>query len=111
MRLVFDVILVDFGRGNGAHLARKPINKSVKCEKYLKKGDKVYIEGRIKTRKWTDDTGNDRYSTEIHCVDFTFLTPKDKSASQADHNSSQEVQNMHKTATTNIEHAEDDLPF
>ena len=81
------------------------------CEKYLKKGDKVYIEGRIKTRKWTDDTGNDRYSTEIHCVDFTFLTPKDKSASQADHNSSQEVQNMHKTATTNTEHAEDDLPF
>jgi single-strand DNA-binding protein len=31
------------------------------CEKYLKKGDKVYIEGRIKTRKWTDDKGIDRY--------------------------------------------------
>ena len=46
------------------------------CEKYLKKGDKVYIEGRIKTRKWQDDQGNDRYSTEIQCTDFTFLTPK-----------------------------------
>lgn len=46
------------------------------CEKYLKKGDKVYIEGRLKTRKWTDDQGRERYSTEVHCQDFTFLTPK-----------------------------------
>lgn len=49
------------------------------CEKYLKKGDKVYIEGRIKTRKWQDNNGMDRYITEIHCTDFTFLTPKDQS--------------------------------
>lgn len=48
------------------------------CEKYLKKGDKVYIEGRIKTRKWQDDSGADRYITEIQCTDFTFLTPKDQ---------------------------------
>jgi len=48
------------------------------CEKYLKKGDKIYIEGRIKTRKWTDDKGTERYSTEIQCVDFTFLTPKNE---------------------------------
>lgn len=48
------------------------------CEKYLKKGDKVYIEGRIKTRKWQDDQGKDNYSTEIHCTDFTFLTPKNE---------------------------------
>ena len=51
------------------------------CEKYLKKGDKVYIEGRIKTRKWTDDKGMDRYSTEIQCMDFTFLTPKSEPTS------------------------------
>lgn len=50
------------------------------CEKYLKKGDKVYIEGRIKNRKWQDDQGNDRYSTEIQCTDFTFLTPKTEGA-------------------------------
>src|SRR5690554_6306857 len=46
------------------------------CEKYLKKGDRVYIEGRIRTRKWTDDKGMERYTTEILCKDFTFLTPK-----------------------------------
>ncbi len=49
------------------------------CEKYLSKGDKVYIEGRLKTRKWQDDKGNDRYSTEIQCSDFTFLTTKNES--------------------------------
>lgn len=49
------------------------------CEKYLAKGDKVYIEGRIKTRKWQDDSGNDRYTTEIQCNEFTFLTPKEAS--------------------------------
>lgn len=46
------------------------------CEKYLKKGDKVYVEGRLKTRKWKDDQGMYRYSTEIQCQEFTFLTPK-----------------------------------
>ncbi len=49
------------------------------CEKYLSKGDKVYIEGRIKTRKWTDDKGIERYSTEIQCTDFTFLSTKNES--------------------------------
>ena len=35
------------------------------AKSYLKKGSKVYIEGQIQTRKWTDQTGNDRYTTEI----------------------------------------------
>ncbi|MBD0823583.1 single-stranded DNA-binding protein [Aestuariibaculum marinum] len=52
------------------------------CEKYLSKGDKVYIEGRLKTRKWQDDSGNERYSTEIQCTDFTFLTTKKESEAQ-----------------------------
>jgi len=52
------------------------------CEKYLSKGDKIYIEGRIKTRKWTGEDGNDRYSTEINVNEFTFLSTK-KEAGQA----------------------------
>lgn len=35
------------------------------AEKYLAKGSQVYVEGMIRTRKWTDKDGNDRYSTEI----------------------------------------------
>jgi single-strand DNA-binding protein len=34
-------------------------------EQYLKKGAKVYLEGQLQTRKWTDQAGQDRYSTEI----------------------------------------------
>ena len=46
------------------------------CEKYLKKGDKIYVEGRIKSRQWQAEDGNTRYSTEIQVQDFTFLSPK-----------------------------------
>ncbi|RYD81891.1 MAG: single-stranded DNA-binding protein, partial [Sphingomonadales bacterium] len=35
------------------------------AERYLRKGSKVYLEGQLQTRKWQDQTGNDRYSTEI----------------------------------------------
>src|SRR6202040_560883 len=34
-------------------------------EKYLKKGAKVYLEGALQTRKWTDNSGQERYSTEV----------------------------------------------
>ena len=46
------------------------------CEKYLSKGDKIYIEGRIKTRKWQDQDQKDRYTTEVNVDEFTFLTTK-----------------------------------
>lgn len=46
------------------------------CEKYLSKGDKIYVEGRIKTRKWSGEDGVDRYSTEINVNEFTFLSTK-----------------------------------
>jgi single-strand DNA-binding protein len=35
------------------------------AEKYLKKGSKVYVEGALQTRKWTDNSGQERYTTEI----------------------------------------------
>ena len=80
------------------------------CEKYLKKGDKVYIEGRLKTRKWQDDKGDDRYSTEIQCVDFTFLTPKSENAETASEMKNKvHSDNLPKTATT--QEQPNDLPF
>ncbi|MGO3706708.1 MAG: single-stranded DNA-binding protein [Mesonia hippocampi] len=83
------------------------------CEKYLKKGDKVYIEGRIKTRKWTDDSGNDRYSTEIHCSDFTFLTPKEQSGGMntPGNQPSNQVQPQTPSAPAVNQEDDDDLPF
>jgi single-strand DNA-binding protein len=35
------------------------------AERYLRKGKKVYVEGQLRTRKWQDNNGNDRYSTEV----------------------------------------------
>ncbi len=40
---------------------------------YLNKGDKVYIEGRLQTRKWQDNNGNDRYTTEIVANEMQML--------------------------------------
>jgi len=40
---------------------------------YLKKGSQVYIEGRVQTRKWQDQSGQDRYSTDIIANDMQFI--------------------------------------
>jgi len=46
------------------------------CGEYLSKGSKVYIEGRIQTRKWEDREGNPRYTTEIVAREMKMLSPK-----------------------------------
>jgi len=43
-------------------------------EKYLKKGDRVYVEGRIEYRTWQDKEGQKRYSTEINVRDLVMLS-------------------------------------
>ena len=40
------------------------------AERFLKKGSKVYIEGQLRTRKWQDTLGNDRYTTEVSVAGF-----------------------------------------
>jgi single-strand DNA-binding protein len=76
------------------------------CEKYLNKGDRVYVEGRLKTRKWQDEKGNDRYSTEIICNDFTFLTNKNENIlDSSDKNQAKEETSQDEKDVIN------DLPF
>lgn len=48
---------------------------------YLRKGSQVYIEGKIKTRKWQDKDGQDRYTTEIEAIDLTMLGNKSQGTS------------------------------
>ena len=43
------------------------------CGEHLKKGDKVYIEGKLRTRKWEDQDGNTRYTTEIIAAEMEML--------------------------------------
>ncbi len=75
------------------------------CEKYLSKGDRIYVEGRIKTRKWSGEDGVDRYSTEINVNEFTFLTTK-KDVSQT---SPSDLAS--KTDVKTAPPEKDDLPF
>jgi|TARA_A100001015_G_scaffold78030_1_gene86605 single-strand DNA-binding protein len=76
------------------------------CEKYLSKGDKVYIEGRIKTRKWTGEDGNDRYTTEINVDDFTFLSNKGGEISEETGSSNETSPSVSQEVPP-----DDDLPF
>jgi len=46
------------------------------CEKYLSKGDKIYVEGRIKSRQWQTEDGSTKNTVEIQVTEFTFLTTK-----------------------------------
>ena len=51
------------------------------AEQYLRKGSKVYIEGKLETRKWQDQSGQDRYSTEVvlrpYAGELTFLDSRE----------------------------------
>jgi len=91
------------------------------AHKYLKKGHKVYLEGRIKTRKWQDQTGADRYTTEIQANQMTMLTSRAESEGMSSDPSggySQQPQAapvpaapMPAAPTMNNSQEEDDLPF
>lgn len=75
------------------------------AEKYLKKGNPVYIEGRIRTRSWEDKEGQKRYTTEIIGDNMTMLSSRRDSQSGAVPPPQSED-----PATFNEEEA-DDLPF
>lgn len=53
------------------------------CGEYLNKGSKVYIEGKIQTRKWQDQSGNDKYTTEIIAREMKMLSPRGGAATGA----------------------------
>ena len=76
------------------------------AEKWLKKGSSVYIEGKIRNRKWEDKDGNTRYTTEILADNMTMLGKKDAGSSETSEST---------TTTTEEsipqEEKGDDLPF
>jgi len=81
------------------------------CEQYLKKGDQVYIEGRLQTRSWEDQSGTKKYTTEIVAQEMTMLggrggAPGDDS--QGGWNSSRGANDSGGSGTVE---EDDDLPF
>jgi single-strand DNA-binding protein len=82
-------------------------------EKYVRKGQKVYVEGKLKTRSWTDQAGATRYTTEVVADELTILTPRNDQDKPASSNTppypTEEPQNPH---PMNLDISpNDDLPF
>lgn len=80
------------------------------CEKYLSKGDKIFIEGRIKSRQWQAEDGTTKYTTEIQVTEFTFLTTKKETTLHKPNTDSESVKNTN-FDTTNEDLPINDLPF
>ena len=79
------------------------------AEKYLKKGNQVYIEGKLRTRSWEDKEGNTRYTTEIVADNMTMLGGRNESSS-----SPEPARETSKPASANPQggqEEDDDLPF
>ena len=82
------------------------------CEKYLTKGDKIYVEGKLKNRQWEQD-GVKRYSTEVQVTEMTMLSTKKNAVyTQNTANTQTKVQPTEATAQKTVApETEDDLPF
>ena len=80
------------------------------AEKYLKKGSQVYVEGRLRTRKWTDQSGQEKYSTEIVAETMQMLGGKAPGSSDMGGSASMS-QSRPAAAPSNISDIDDDIPF
>ncbi len=56
------------------------------AERYLTKGMKIYLEGKLKTRTWQDEAGTTRYQTEVVADNFTMLTPRNETNPNQNYN-------------------------
>ena len=82
------------------------------AETYLKKGMKVYIEGKLKTRSWQDDQNQTRYTTEIVADQMTMLSRAEEGSSQKpSYPSTTETKTVQPPASDLSNEPDDDLPF
>lgn len=81
-------------------------------DKYVRKGQKVYIEGKLKKRSWQDKDGNTRYTTEVIADELTILTRPEKTES-ANHNQydNQGTPDQPSKVDDIIKNDKNDLPF
>ena len=82
------------------------------CGKYLKKGDKVYVEGKLRTRNYQDQQGVTKYITEVVIDDMVMLTNKNESGNQASYTPPTPQQEpTPQKPDIELEEGADDLPF
>ncbi len=89
-------------------------------EKYVKKGSKIYVEGELQTRKWQDQDGNDRYTTEVvlqgYGSNLTLLDSKNanNNIEEQSINTDQTVSNFENSVSSknsDSSDSDDDIPF
>ncbi len=80
---------------------------------YLKKGKQVYVEGRLKTRKWQDKEGKDNYTTEIIAEQMQLLGAKDEAERPQPRQSRQQESKQRPAAktATGFDDMDDEVPF
>lgn len=82
---------------------------------YVKKGTKLYLEGSLQTRKWTDNQGIEKYTTEITLQNFNstlqILDSKDRSSSSDSYSSSSSSSSKSRSNDISIEEHDDEIPF
>jgi single-strand DNA-binding protein len=83
---------------------------------YLRKGSQVYVEGRLRTRKWQDKQGNDRYSTEVVANDMQMLGGRGGGSAGREGAEAREPREAREpaeavTSSTERDSFDDDIPF
>ncbi|MBC8408242.1 MAG: single-stranded DNA-binding protein [Rhodobacteraceae bacterium] len=86
------------------------------CEQYLKKGSKVFVEGSLQTRKWQDQSGADRYSTEVVLQGFggtlTMLDGRNNSNEEFNKSPDTFTPNSNENSlSANTNDIDDEIPF
>jgi single-strand DNA-binding protein len=84
------------------------------AEKYLKKGSQVYVEGRLRTRKWTDQSGQEKYSTEIVAETMQMLGGRAPGSSDGGMSGGSSMPESRSSAPMNspsLGDIDDDIPF
>ena len=86
------------------------------AERFLKKGSKVYLEGQLETRKWQDNSGSDRYSTEIvlrpYKGEITLIDNKaDSNMSNEPISNNQMDEIQENRVSPNVDDFDDEIPF
>ena len=85
------------------------------AEKYLKKGDSVCIEGKLKNRSWEDENGVKKYATDIQGDNMTMLGSKRETTSETQFSSTNSTNSSNSDNFSSIENSDnnsvDDLPF
>jgi single-strand DNA-binding protein len=85
------------------------------AEQYLRKGSKVYIEGQLETRKWQDQSGNDKYSTEVvlrpYSSTLTMLDGGGNDNSGGGYGAPQQQQSQQQPSRDLDRDLDDEIPF